>query len=55
MLGLEDARNVFLSKDKEKDHLKDVFDWYSFLFPDGTFLKELVQLKLLHKGGKNGE
>ena len=43
-----------MSKDQEKDHLKDVFDWESFLFLDRTFSKQLVQFELLYKGGKHG-
>ena len=52
--GLEKTSNVSLSKDQEKDHLKDVFDWESFHFPNGTFLEELVHFELLYKGGKHG-
>jgi len=52
-LEVEDTRDVFLSKSEKKDHLKDVFHWYSFLFTDGAFTKKLVQFKLLHKGGKH--
>jgi len=54
MSRLEKTSNVFLSKDQEKDHLKDVFDRYSFFFTDRTFPKQLVQFELLKKGGKHG-
>ncbi|HAX98705.1 MAG TPA: hypothetical protein DCY12_07430, partial [Candidatus Atribacteria bacterium] len=54
MSGLEETSNVFLSKDQEKDHLEDVFDWEPFHFPNGTFLEELVHFELLYKGGKHG-
>jgi len=54
MSGLEKTSNVFLSKDQEKDHLKDVFDWEPFLFVHMAFSKQLVHFELLHKGGKHG-
>jgi len=49
----ENARDVFSGKDKQKDHLEDVFDRYSFFFTDRTFSKQLVQFELLYKGGKH--
>ena len=55
ILGAKYPRDVFSGKDKEKDHLKDVFDWEPFLFVHMAFSKQLVHFKLLHKGGKHWE
>jgi|GEM_PF-3206895 len=51
--GMEEAREAFPGKGKEKDHLKDVFDWKSLLFVQMAFSKQLVQFELLHKGGNH--
>jgi len=51
---MEKTREAFPGEGKEKDHLKDFFDWDPLLFVNMTFPKQLVQFELLHKGGKHG-